>query len=61
MTLKKCSCGNLITTKNAQNIKRADYSEFNLTIKQILQFDCKKCGSTFSVARKISKNENRIY
>lgn len=57
MTLSICHCGFKITTKNCKDsVKRADYTEYNLGITKLLQYDCKNCGTTKSIARKRVKN-----
>lgn len=49
MTIKKCTCGETITTKNAERVSRNGIG---------LWFTCSSCGSTS--IKKGSKNEKKL-
>lgn len=53
MTLSICHCGFKITTKNCKSsVKRADYTDLNLSITKLMHYDCKNCKTTKSIVRK---------
>lgn len=52
MTLKKCSCGFVITTKNAVSVRRKLHLR-QCVPKDVLWFTCPKCLSTMAHVREI--------
>jgi len=57
MTIKTCSLGHKITTKNIKNIQHQDLRPFNLIYKRVIYFDC-ECGTTLTIMSKKERCKN---
>lgn len=51
MTLRKCSCGRINTTKNSRFIGEQETRE-----DRMLLFNCASCGTTFGIINKEVEN-----